>query len=244
VPWDTNPLAEPFLPSVNFVTHQEGARRLASKLGFSPEQFPDAMALGWEEVNAILHVGTHVDAPLHFGPTVNGKRAKSIDEAPIELFYGDGVVLDVRHVKPLAQITVADLQVALGKIRYKLKPLDIVLIMTGFDKYINEEKYLKEQPGMSREATLWLLEQGIKVIGIDTYGFDRPFGAMAKALKDGESNPLFPAHMVGREKEYYHIEKLGNLDKIPMACNFKVACFPQNVRGGTAGAVRPVALVE
>ncbi|NLY70854.1 MAG: cyclase family protein, partial [Clostridiales bacterium] len=51
-------------------------------------------------------------------------------------------------------------------------------------------------------------------------------------------------HMVGRDKEYAHIEKLGNLGAIPCDYGFKVACFPTKVRGGTAGQARVVAIVE
>jgi cyclase len=50
--------------------------------------------------------------------------------------------------------------------------------------------------------------------------------------------------VVGRDKEYAHMEKLGNLDALPAAIGFKVACFPVKVKGGTAGQTRVVAIVE
>jgi cyclase len=67
---------------------------------------------------------------------------------------------------------------------------------------------------------------------------------MAECYKEGTLKEMFPAHMVGREKEYAHIEKLGNLGAIPYDYGFKVACFPTKVRGGTAGQARVVAIVE
>ena len=133
---------------------------------------------------------------------------------------------------------------ALKKINYTLKSLDIVLIWTGFDKLIHTEAYLKEQPGMSREATEYILEQGVKVIGVDMYGFDRSFGFQAQAYKRGEVMELFPGHMVGRDKEYVHIEKMGNLDTLPSATGFTVACFPVKARHCTAGQTRVVAIFE
>lgn len=244
VPYEANVFAEQFMPTITPVPHKVGASQLAERFGISADDFPDSMALGWEDVSGILHVGTHMDAPYHFGPYLNGEKSRTIDQMPLEWFYGDGVVIDVRHVQPAAEITVKDLEEGLKKFNYTLKPFDIVLIMTGWDKYLYKPKYLREQPGMSREATIWLLDRGIKVIGIDTYGFDRPFDVMVKAFKEGKPNALFPAHLVGREREYCHAEKLGNLDKIPVPHGFTIAVFPQNVKGGSAGAIRPVAIID
>ena len=61
------------------------------------------------------HSGTHVDAPWHYFPTVGGKRARTIDEMPLEWFYGDGVVLDMRHKPGGSAITISDLEQALDK---------------------------------------------------------------------------------------------------------------------------------
>ena len=244
IPYEANPLTENFVPKIHFLSHQDEAKRLSELFDLRPEDFPGSMALGVEEVQGFLHVGTHIDAPFHFGPYCAGEKAKTIDELPLEWFFGDGVVIDVRHVLPGASITVSDVENGLAKINYHLKPFDIVLIMTGWDKYVDSPRYLKEQPGMSREATLWLIKQGIKVIGIDTYGFDRAFKVMFEEYKKGVPNALFPAHFLGREVEYCHIEKLGNLDKIPKSFGFKVIAFPQNVKGGSAGATRPVAILN
>jgi kynurenine formamidase len=97
---------------------------------------------------------------------------------------------------------------------------------------------------MSREATECILDCGVKVIGIDAYGFDRSFGYQAQAYKRGEVKELFPGHMVGRDREYVHIEKLGQLDELPAPFGFKVACFPVKGRHATAGMSRVVAIVD
>ena len=117
--------------------------------------------------------------------------------------------------------------------------------MTGADKRFREKDYFSAHAGMGRDATLWLLDQGIHVIGIDGWGFDRPAGAMLNDyLQTHDSSTLLPAHMVGREREYCHIEKLANLDKIPVPYGFWVCCFPVKIERGSAGWVRAVALVE
>jgi len=97
---------------------------------------------------------------------------------------------------------------------------------------------------MSREATEYILDQGVKVIGIDAYGFDRSFGVQAQEYREGKINELFPGHMVGRDREYVHMEKLGQLDELPTATGFKVACFPTKGKGCTAGMSRIVAIYE
>ena len=244
VPLEENVFAEPFPMSIVPHSHSESAKTMASKLGLEPSAFNDSMSLTHEDFSGQFHCGTHVDAPFHFGPVVEGKPAKGIDEVPLEWFYHDGVRLDVRNVGPNELITVQDIKLALDKINYQLKPMDIVLIWTDFDKLIYTEKYLKEQPGMSREATEYILDQGVKVIGIDAYGFDRSFGFQAQAFKKGEIKELFPGHMVGRDREYVHIEKLGNLDQLPAATGYKVICFPVKAKGATAGQTRVVALFE
>jgi len=241
---EVNPFAEPFPVTINFHSHSESAKTLSNMLGLEPTAFNDGLALTHEDFSGQFHCGTHIDAPLHFGPIVEGKPAKGIDEVPLEWLFNDGVRLDMRHIPRNGLITVHDVQNALEQIDYTIKPFDIVLIWTDFDKRIYTEAYLKEQPGMSREATEFILDQGVKVIGVDMYGFDRSFGFQAQAYKKGEVKELFPGHMVGRDKEYVHIEKMGNLDALPAAFGFKVACFPVKGRHCTAGQTRVVAICE
>ena len=158
--------------------------------------------------------------------------------------FGPGVVLDLRHKEPGGTITPADLQASLDRIHYPLRSGDIVLLMTGADKHYCQNDYFSAHPGMGRDATLWLLDQGIKMIGIDAWGFDRPAGAMLKDyLQSHDSASILPAHMAGRDREYCHMEKLGNLDHIPVPYGFWVSCFPVKIERGSAGWVRAVAMV-
>jgi kynurenine formamidase len=176
---------------------------------------------------------------------VAGKPAKTIDEIPLEWCYGDGVVIDVRHRKAGEYITLDDIKKGLKKINYQLKPGNIVLIETGGDKRWRFSDYPDASPGMSGEATEWIIDQGVKVIGIDGFGFDRPFKKMAEDFKKGVKGALWPSHHdVGRQKEYCHIEKMANLDKIPKPYGFKVACFPVKIAKAGAGWCRAVAILE
>jgi kynurenine formamidase len=54
------------------------------------------------------HTGTHVDAPFHYFPTCKGRPARTIDQMPLERFFNDGVVLDMRHKETGSIVTVED----------------------------------------------------------------------------------------------------------------------------------------
>jgi len=180
------------------------------------------------------HVGTHMDSWWHANPDAPG----GAEAIPIEYCYGEGVVLDLTHKGPGDEITVADLSEAVAKIGYTIKPLDIVLIRTDASKYRDEQRYLTDHPGMTREGTLWLLDQGVRLIGIDAIGFDPPVAHM------WEREKLWEAHRVMREREYYHIENLINLDQIPVSHGFTVSALPIRLRGATAAPIRAVAIIE
>jgi kynurenine formamidase len=247
VPLESGAVSEFFPPTIEYTSHEAGAESLESIFGVKKEDLAFSKGLGWaiETVHASTHAATHLDAPWHYGKTSEGKTAKTIDEVPLEWCYGDGVVLDMRHKLAGELIIVEDLEKAIKKIDYTIKPNDIVLIMTGADKYWGTHEYFFNHPGMGRESTLWLLEKGVKIIGIDSWGFDRPFSNMAAdyaRTKDGKV--VWPAHFAGITKEYCHIEKLANLNKIPKPYGFKVAVFPLKIKGASASWVRPVAIIQ
>lgn len=217
-------------------------------LGFkriSPKSFPDEMGLSWENIHTMSHRGTHVDAPSHFGPFCEGQISKTCSELPLEWFFQDGVVLDMSFKKCGEIISIDDIQTELLRLSYSLKPLDIVLIRTGMDKKWESPSYLTEAPGVSVEAVEWLIQQGIKVIGIDSYSLDLPASIMVKSfLKDKNKKHLWPVHVLGRKYEYCHIEKLANLEALPKQTGFKVIAFPVHIKNASAGWCRAVAIFD
>ncbi len=238
-----NGKCEPLPHEIKYIDHAQGAKQAAEHFGLDPSDFPDAKAWSVEMVNLCTHSGTHVDAPYHFGPVSGGKPAKTVDEIPLEWCYGDGVVLDFSDRPAGYLITVDDVLEALAKINYRIKPLDIVLIRTDVWKKFGEPGYHNEHPGMSEEATLWLIDQGVKMMGIDAWGWDRPFHVMADEYRQGVKGKLWAGHFAGKIKEYCHIEKLTNLDKLPPV-GFRVACFPVKIKAASAGWARVVAIFE
>jgi kynurenine formamidase len=214
-------------------------------LGLRPEDFPEGSAISNETVTLTTHTGTHMDAPLHYGPHSAGRAAASIDHIPLDWCFAPGVRLDLRHLPPGTGITATDLEDALAKVPYDLQPGDIPLIWTGADRLWGTDAYRSDHPGMTRESTAWLVERGIKVIGIDSWGFDRPFASMLADYRGGGDNAvLWPAHLYGRERPYCQLEKLANLETLPNAHGFTVACFPVKLAGLGAAWTRVVAVIE
>ena len=237
---------EPWKPSIRRIRHDvEGLAWMKDTFGVTEDDLVSSNGLGaaFEEVTAITHCGTHVDAPWHYGPQSEGRPARTIEQCPLEWFFSDGVVLDLRHKRPGEKIIVDDLERALDVIDYTLKPLDIVMIMNGRDRFLGTPEYF-DQPGMTRESTLWLVEQGIKVIGVDMYGFDRKFADMAQEFREtSDGSVIWEAHFAGIEREYCQIEKLVNLGLIPRPSGFKVSCLPVKVEGASGGWCRAAAFV-
>lgn len=230
---------------IEYQNHEESARSFGPRIGIDPAELPEGKFGAAETVTAVTHAGTHMDAPYHYWPTSEGKPARTIDQVPLEWCYGDGVVLDFTHKQRGELIGAEEIQEALKKIAYTIKPRDIVLIRTDVTtKHYYEPGYENMHAGMSREATLWLVMQGIKLMGIDAWGFDRPFDVMVSEFKAGVKDRLWAAHWVGREKEYMHIENLINLDQIPRPYGFKVAAFPVKIENGSGAWVRAVAMIE
>jgi kynurenine formamidase len=237
---------EMFPVAVEYHSHADGVELFKRAFGVSESDLVYSNGLGAAEelLTVSAHTGTHVDAPYHYGPTSEGAPAATIDELPLEWFFSDGVVLDLRHKRPGELIEIADLERALVAIDYAPKPLDIVMLHTGCDLKMGSAEYF-EQPGMGRESTLWLVEQGIRVIGIDAWGFDRPFAAMAEDFRaTGDGRHVWPAHFAGITRAYCQIEKLAHLEQIGRPHGFKVAAFPVKIRRGSAGFARVVAFVD
>lgn len=220
--------------------------RLSFLLGkriIKPCDLPDQEFLSLETVHCPVHIGTHIDYSFHYGTKSEGRASKTINELPLEWCFSDGLVLDFTYKKPGEAILKEEVKLALKKINYDLKPNDIVLLRTGADRFFGTKEYLSNYPGVSPEAIEFILDRGVKIIGIDTLGFDRPYKfMMADFLHTHDARYLWPAHFFGRKREYAHIERLANLDKLP-SFGFKVACFPIKIKDVGASWARVVAMV-
>ncbi len=227
---------------IEFVDHTAGAAQIQEMFGVASELLRNGEGWAIEAFRRFgTHNSTHVDAPYHYNSTIAGQPAQTIDQLPLDWFFRPGVLLDFHDRADGETIDVADLRNALTAAGHELVQRDIVLIRTGCDAYYGESDYASRGPGVSATATHWLYDQGVRVMGIDAWGWDRPLPMQAKeATTTGRPGIFWAAHQA--ELAYSQIERLVNLDQLP-ARGFTVACFPLRLVGGSAAPARVVALL-
>lgn len=238
------PLYRIISPEVEYIDHAGGARIMGEFFGVSANDLPDGEGWAEENISMSTHLGTHVDAPWHYGSTCAGRKARTVDEIPLSDLFLDGIVLDMTHKKGTAEaITVSDLESALAGCGCAIKPGDAVLVRTDHDKFAHTDPAKYMYPGMVRESALWLAESGARVVGTDALGFDRPFPVMLQDFKrTGDRRFIWDAHYAYREAEVFVVQQLANLEKLPRS-GFKVAFFPLKIARASAAPARVVAFV-
>jgi kynurenine formamidase len=234
---------EPLRTDIVFQDHAEGAAQIEALLGVPSRLLRDGEGWATETFTHFgTHSSTHVDAPWHHNSTIDGQPGETIDRLPLEWFFSDGVVLDMTAKADGEEIDVADVEGELRRIGHDLAELDIVLVRTGRDVHYGEPSYMALGPGVTLAATRWLFDRGVRVMGIDAWGWDRPLYMQAQeALERDEPGVFWAAHQA--DMPYSQIERLVNLDQLPPT-GFKVACFPLRIVGGSAAPARVVAIVE
>jgi kynurenine formamidase len=233
-------------PSIEYTTHLENAADFVAMFpGLRTEQLPGGQGAAVERVTLSTHNGTHLDAPWHYHATMNrGERAITIDEVPLDWCMQAGVKLDFRHLPDGHVCSAKDVDMELRRIGHELRPLDIVLINTAAGDAFGRPDYLDRGCGMGREATLYLLERGVRVVGTDGWSWDAPFSATRRRFEqDGDPSIIWEGHKAGMEIGYCHMEKLANLDRLP-ATGFTVICFPVKIEKASAGWTRAIAIVD
>ena len=239
-----------FAPKISYMDHESTVSQLESFFpGLKKEDLPDGAAWAIEKVELITHNGTHLDAPYHFHPTMNAgsgkpERAISIDEIDLNWCFQPGVKLDFRQLPDGYVVTAADVEAELVRIAHTLKPLEIVVVNTRAGSRYGHDDYVSAGCGMGYEATMYLLERGVRLTGTDAWSWDAPFVYTAEKYRaTGDASLIWEGHKAGRDIGYCHLEKLHNLEALP-ADGFIVSCFPHKIRGASAGWTRAVAIVD
>jgi cyclase len=229
----------PFQTEIDVIEAAEGAEIFCEKVApalvpevagrLRPDHFPDRAFLRHEMVRASVHSGSHIDAPGHYGPSRNGNPGM-IASAPLEAFVGAGVMLDVAAIDGW-RIEREHIRSALRASAIEDLDRAIVLVHTQRDKAI------------SPDVVVDLLDAGVQVIGTDAEGFDGPFEPIVRRFLETEDTAvLWPAHVLGRDRPYYHIERLRNLELLPSQ-GFIFVGLPVLIGGATASWTRAVAFV-
>ena len=185
------------------------------------------------------HGGTHLDAPVHFA-----QGRQSVDEIPLQRFFGPAVVVDVRKQSEENadyQVTIDDLMRA--EADGTMTAETIVLLRTGFSsRWPDAARYLGTAergaeavaklhfPGLHPDAAKWLVAKGVRAVGIDTASIDY-----------GQST-LFESHRILYAADLPAFENLTALDRLPTRGAFIVA-LPMKIADGTGAPLRAVAIV-
>jgi kynurenine formamidase len=186
------------------------------------------------------HGGTHLDAPVHFA-----KGKQSVDEIPLERFFGPAVIVDVTAASDQNadyQVTVEDL--ARAETEGGPIPAEaIVLLRTGFSRrWPDAARYLGTAergadavaklhfPGLHPDAAAWLVAKGVRAVGIDTASIDY-----------GQST-LFESHRILYAANVPAFENLTALDRLPARGAFIVA-LPMKIAGGSGAPLRAVGIL-
>jgi kynurenine formamidase len=235
-------LPEPLRTEIEFSDHAKGAQEAEAMFGVPAELMRDGE--GWA-VETFLRFGTHnsthVDAPWHYNSTIRGERAQTIDELPLDWFLAPGVVLDMTAKEDGEPIDTDDVEAELARIGHELRERDIVLVRTGRDAFYKELDYIARGPAVTADATRRLYERGVRVMGIDAWGWDGPLATQAEAAKEaGRPGVFWAAHQA--DLPYSQIERLCNLGELPPD-GFRVACFPLRIVGASAAPARVVAIL-
>lgn len=237
---------EAFRPSIEYIDHKTTVRDLKGFFpGVEESDLPDGEAWAIEKIALTTHNGTHLDAPFHFASTMNkGERAITIDEVPLDWCFRPGVKLDFTEFPSGYVVTASDVEAELERIGHTLAPLDIVLVNTAAGKAYGSDHYVSSGCGMGYDATMYLLERGVRLTGIDSWSWDAPFvHTKERYLASGDAGIIWEGHRAGRDIGYCHLEKLHNLEVLPPN-GFTVSCFPVKIRGASAGWTRAVAIFE
>jgi kynurenine formamidase len=166
------------------------------------------------------HTGTHLDVPLHF---VEG--GDSIDKFPPERFMGEAYVIDLSYRKAGEDITPEDLSPYADKIQ----PGSRILLRTDWYKVLPDRRYFKEQPRISYELALWLVEKKISILGLET-----------PTINPVDNKKLHQTLLSGG---IILVEALAHLDEIKRDKVFFIA-LPLKIMNGDGSPVRAVAIED
>jgi kynurenine formamidase len=177
------------------------------------------------------HAGTHVDAPIHLG----GIDGPTIEEIHLDSWMGEAYVLDFTHKKENEYVLVNEVK-KWEKDNSVISKESVVLFNFGWDKNwttdygVENQIYLKNNPGISEEVAEYLVKKKVKIVGGDI------------PTIDSDADPLEKAHRILLPSGINIIENLSNLSALPPTGSFLVAT-PLKIKGGTGCPVRAFAFV-
>lgn len=226
---------------IETIDHRRGGEHLAELLGIRVQQLPGGLGWASERLTAYTHTGTHMDAPFHCVPRSGGRTSRTIDGVPLEWCWGRGVCVRLAEQADERRVELEELD-AFEAAQGEIAAGTIVLFRTGAERWHGAARYVESGRPLAPEVVEALTERGVRVIGTDAWSIDPSLGAMRQTVRARGPEAAWEAHKAVERGELCILERLCNLAELP-ASGFWVACFPIKLRRGSAGWVRPVALV-
>lgn len=161
------------------------------------------------------HTGTHVDPPYHF---IEG--AATVDELDLGVLSGDAVVADFQGVRVVGAHELGAAGIPDGCVRLLLKTSNSQMwrqVPTSFP-----EHYV----ALSEDGAHWVVERGIRVIGIDLLSVE------------AADSPEHPVHKTLLGAGVVIVEGLDLSQVAPGPCRF--VCMPLKIVGGDGAPARAV----
>jgi kynurenine formamidase len=218
-----------------------------------PDRDDGAFQFAAESVCGTPHIGTHIDGLMHvtsgtmvFGGcefaevfSDNGLTRDGIETVlPI---ITRAVILDLAGLRgrPLPdgyEITVSDLRDACAAQHVAVRRGDAVLVRTAKVRQygVDNDAYQHSQPGVGRDASVWLFDQGMAVLGTDTTSTEPvPF-----------LDPMHTTHQAMLVERGVHLVENLDLDAVThdRVVEALFVCLPLRITGATGSWVRPVAV--
>lgn len=173
-----------------------------------------------KKISMYSHTGTHIDAPAHM---IDG--GVTLDRFPIETFFGRACVY--RHQVAEKSISINRLE----QLSEQLRSSDFLLIATGWDRFWGEQTYFDDFPVLEEETARWLVQFGLKGVGVDVVSADR---------MDSRD---FPVHITLLGNNMVIVENLKNINTITgNSCQF--SCLPLKLQDADGAPVRAMAVVD
>lgn len=171
------------------------------------------------------HTGTHLDAPLHFI-----EDGGTVDELALDVLCGPAVLADLTATAPASEVSLEALQAALGgRLRQPR-----VLLHLGWAPRFGAMDFYTESPWLARDACAWLVDQGVRLLGMDTPSPDDP------RLGYGSEEDS-PNHLTLLGAGVVLVEYMNNLDRLS-SDEVWLAALPLPVRGADGAPGRVIAL--
>jgi arylformamidase len=170
------------------------------------------------------HTGTHMDAPFHFNP--NGQ---TIDQVEVNRYICNNAILIKIQRNANEMITSDDIT---RNSKYEIKEKDTVVFSTGWEKQIKQkDSYIRDNPGLSKDAAEYLVEKKVNAVGIDCPSIDIGIDGGLIAHKTLLSNQILV------------IENLCNLYELNNG-KFILLVTPLKLAGASGSPIRAVGIEE